>query len=103
MQDKKVTISPLAVGIARAIVGVAGAVIAIALSDKNNRKKVVNVWHDAKDWSDKRMKEMKATTSKSDEHITEELDKLEDEATEALDKSKKVDDIADRERPQVIK
>jgi hypothetical protein len=61
IQDKRQTITPIAAGVAGAIVGVLGGATAMAMRDENTRKKVTKKMSDLKDQAVSKWKDMQTS------------------------------------------
>lgn len=83
---KKNKLNPVAVGAAGAVIGVAAGAVAMALSDKNNRKKVEKTMKDVKVWGDKKVSELKKQTSKTQKDVLDEVDDLKKDLSKDLSK-----------------
>lgn len=86
---RKKSVNPIAAGAAGAVIGVAAGAAAMALSDKNNRKKVEKTMSDMRVWGDKKVKEMKSQVGKTQKEIAGSAKEIKEELVPEEDSSKK--------------
>lgn len=73
MADNKKGVNPAAVGLAGIVIGAAAGAAAVALSDKENRKKLQKTVKDLKTEGSKRLDEWKATAKDLEEGAKKQL------------------------------